>query len=154
MARKRIGGGNEERRIAIDDARVVTLFHGGHTAAEIAALFGCSTHPVKKAMQKLGLRRPAKQRPGAMAGERNPAWKGGRRIRADRYVELWTPNGPELEHRVVMARVLGRPLLSDELVHHRDRNRQNNDPANLELTNHSDHAREHVAEMHAARYGR
>lgn len=37
------------------------------------------------------------------------------------------------EHRKVMAETLERPLKSNENVHHKDGNRQNNDPSNLEL---------------------
>lgn len=47
-------------------------------------------------------------------------------------------------HREVMERKLGRALLPTELVHHKDRNKTNNDPDNLELTTRSDHAREHA----------
>lgn len=36
-------------------------------------------------------------------------------------------------HRYVMAQILGRPLETSEQVHHRDGNRMNNDPSNLEL---------------------
>lgn len=38
-----------------------------------------------------------------------------------------------LEHRMVMARTLGRPLTSNELVDHRDGIKTNNDPENLRL---------------------
>lgn len=39
----------------------------------------------------------------------------------------------ELEHRLVMAEVLGRPLTDTEVVHHRDGDRLNNTRDNLEL---------------------
>lgn len=44
-----------------------------------------------------------------------------------------TETGPRLEHRLVMEAILGRPLWGDENVHHKDGNRLNNDPDNLEL---------------------
>lgn len=50
-------------------------------------------------------------------------------------------------HRVVMERILGRPLLPGEIVHHKDGNYLNNHPDNLELLNNqSEHASIHMKE--------
>jgi len=39
----------------------------------------------------------------------------------------------DLEHRYVMAKMLGRPVTADESVHHRSGDRLDNRPENLEL---------------------
>lgn len=49
-------------------------------------------------------------------------------------------------HRAVMYDVLGRVLTKDDVVHHRDGDRSNNDPLNLELTTLSKHTSEHLKE--------
>jgi len=48
------------------------------------------------------------------------------------------------EHRRVMEEKLGRKLLSSEIVHHKDENKRNNHPDNLELMTRAEHIRHHL----------
>lgn len=51
--------------------------------------------------------------------------------------------GGRHQHRVVMEEVLGRKLESWEIVHHKDENKHNNSPENLQIMTASEHAAHH-----------
>ena len=55
------------------------------------------------------------------------------------------------EHRVIAEQIIGRPLAKGEIVHHKDGNKHNNDPSNLEVMTQSEHLKLHWHEMRAAR---
>lgn len=81
-------------------------------------------------------------------GQNHPRYKG-QTFSTLGYVYRFIPQHPYankdgcvMEHRLVMESVIGRYLLPEEVVHHRDGNRQNNTPDNLELfANQSEHVR-------------
>jgi hypothetical protein len=72
-------------------------------------------------------------------GENHPNWKGGYKTR-NGYVEILNPQHPNAgkrgyvkEHTAVMSSHLGRPLLPDDTVHHKNGIRHDNRLENLEL---------------------
>lgn len=87
--------------------------------------------------------------PHGMALDLNPSWRGGR-INHKGYIFVKVPSTDPLfcmtnnhgyigEHRLIIARHLGRPLTRKELVHHIDGDKKNNNLSNLELTTNEEH---------------
>lgn len=74
-------------------------------------------------------------------GEENNNWRGGRIVASNGYVLVRVGIGHHLadirgyayEHRLVAERILGRELKTGEVVHHKDGNKQNNSPENLDI---------------------
>lgn len=90
-------------------------------------------------------------KPGSQMGENNPNWRGGRVLEPRGYVLIRRPDHPQAdcrgyvyEHILVAEAKIGRFIADGEEVHHKDENRSNNDPDNLEVkASRADHRRDH-----------
>ena len=51
-------------------------------------------------------------------------------------------------HHHIMEQILGRKLAKDEVVHHIDGNKLNNDPSNLQVMTRAEHSRIHMLGSH------
>jgi HNH endonuclease len=67
----------------------------------------------------------------------------GRRIHSAGYVILSGGRHGQYEHRIIAEKNLGRPLLPNEDVHHRNESKQDNAPDNLEVLLKPEHTRKH-----------
>ena len=119
-------------------AMVARYVVDGWSQQQIGKEFRVSQPVVSRVLELAGVQ----MRRGAH-GEAHGNWRGGRfvvggyafvRVYPDdpMYV-MASRNGYILEHRLVLARRLGRPLTRSETVHHIDSNTQNNTPDNLQL---------------------
>lgn len=117
----------------------------GESLAAIARVIGGKGLTIHRWLKKQGL---TLDFPKNRMGEKSGRWKGGRRTTPTGYVEVLMKDHPDahrytgyiLEHRLVMERMIGRRLLRGEVVHHKDGNKLNNAPENLQLfAKNSDH---------------
>lgn len=85
--------------------------------------------------------------------ERKDMWVVESRIQSNGYIWAKCPQHPNsfkdgyiLEHRIVVENYLGRLLRKDEVVHHKDGNKTNNDISNLVVLTQQEHSRLHFLE--------
>jgi hypothetical protein len=124
------------RQYQLMDAR----YRAGATLEELARDHDVTGPTIRAHLQKLGT--PIRCRHAR--GDRHGWWRGGRTIDSHGYVRRWVDrddpfyvmanaSGYVLEHRLVAAQNLGRPLRRDEQVHHLNGDRADNRLENLQL---------------------
>ena len=128
-----------------DDIRnqIVSMYEIGMSQQKIADQIQYSQSKVCHVLRTRGVST-------SLNGKRNHQWIGGRIKDSGGYIKVYIDSldgkdkqlaratlpgdGQYIhEHRLVMARYLGRPLRQDETVHHIDEDKTNNDLSNLQL---------------------
>lgn len=142
----------------IDEADLIRRYQASRAAVrEIAAEYGVSIQAIYSRLKSLGvkLRSGGDASIGTQAKEHNPNWKGGRYIGSNGYVYALAAGKHQLEHRVIAAQMLGRPLLKQEVVHHKNHVITDNRPENLEIIpSQSEHMKRHMTSDEARRRGK
>lgn len=128
------------------------LARSGVRAYGISRKMGHGTETIERVLRENGIEAGK----GALKGSESTSWKGGR-VRINGYVHVYVERDDPLfemcvsekhpyapEHRVVMARHLGRTLSKDESVHHINGDREDNRIGNLQLR-HRYHGKGHAA---------
>lgn len=121
---------------------ITQLYEDGYGTRFLGDLFGCSGSYMRDMLKVAGVPMHTN---AERTGDRNPRWKEGEVKRQNGYLSVTIgPDNPfasmcegkrpyVLQHRLIMAEALGRPLRSDETVHHINGIKDDNRIENLQL---------------------
>lgn len=141
-----------QRRPDIKTDDIAARYKASESMKHIAMALGCSKRTVAMRLAKAGVPSRGPGRPGRR-GEASPTWKGGRTLYRHGYWLVNIDGTPTLEHRLVMATELGRPLEPTEIVHHINSIPGDNRPGNLVIVSRSDHKRLHAFQERRCKLG-
>lgn len=143
-------------------AKLETMYYQENKSLnKIATEFGVTRTVISRRFEKFRIKKldPMTAKTVFGSGENHGNWKGGRVVQNGYYM-VYCPEHPKAmsgyvyEHRLVMERHLGRYLKKDEIVHHKNRNKQDNRLKNLEVLTPAEHNRVHRKELIESRWGK
>lgn len=116
-------------------------YHEEHLCiSEIAKECGTGNTTISRWLARFEIRK-IKPYKGSRKGPENPYWNGGRyKDNSSGYIWVYNPKHPSctkkgyvLEHRLVMEKFISRYLRSNEIIHHRNKLKNDNRIENLEI---------------------
>ena len=126
------------------------------SAVWIAKQYKCHPSTVQLYLKKVGI--PAIGNEHRGSGSESNHWKGGVVLRTGGYLAEMRKGHPRansagyvFQHILVMESMIGRHLFDDEVVHHKNGNKGDNNPDNLQLMKDSEHRSYHSLEIHRKR---
>jgi len=142
--------GYKKPKIPLPIEKIKELYKNNKTIKEISKIYNVGASTIKRRLKPFNLIRSGAEanKIAWKTGKHKPlygySWKGGRK-KHNGYVQIYIPGHPNangkyvLEHRLVMAKYLGRPLKAIEIVHHINGIRNDNRLENLAIVTRKTH---------------
>lgn len=132
------------RKWTLTDTELLKIMYPICSNKDLAYCFNRTLNSIQRKATKVGLLKDSnfiqETKSQRKIGEKCNWWKGGRKITLKGYVQISKRgyegvdrNGYIFEHRYIMEQHLGRKLLSNEIVHHINGNKQDNRIENLRV---------------------
>ena len=136
-----------KRMIPSDDKIIDLYVNEKKSCKEICRMYGLSENSstnIGIRLKKIGIKIRKD------AGKNHHNWKGGKILKGDGYVGIWNPTheradkqGYVYEHTLVYEKEKGVLPLQNQVIHHIDMDKLNNNIDNLYLCNYKEHIKAH-----------